>query len=213
LILSLAVAGWRLKKRLKRRMGQGLGRDVDDIELVSIAQWMRIPDQAKEAAREADQFDFNDAAALRTVFGIADRVEPVAGRERARKYSNETQWSWRPLGRFRRQSAAPEKRMNHMNRPTQQDVVERIKKDFRPEQFGEVMELLEEYDEQYDSNPAFMRLAILTLAKGRKQTLRPMLETALIDSRDIIRTVHDEHGLNWLEEVLEKQGSQAKERA
>jgi hypothetical protein len=58
-----------------------------------------------------------------------------------------------------------------------------------------------------------MRLAILTLAKGRKQTLRPMLETALIDSRDIIRTVHDEHGLNWLEEVLEKQGSQAKERA
>ena len=60
IILSLAVAGWRLKKRLKKRMEHGLGRGVEDYELTSIATWMRIPDQAARAAREAEKYDFND---------------------------------------------------------------------------------------------------------------------------------------------------------
>jgi hypothetical protein len=60
LILSLSVAGRRLKKRLKERMERGLGRRVEDYELTSIATWMRIPEQAARASREAERYDFND---------------------------------------------------------------------------------------------------------------------------------------------------------
>lgn len=60
LIISLAVAGWRLKRRLKRQMAQGLGRMVEDGELTSIAAWMRIPDQAARAEKEAEKYDFDD---------------------------------------------------------------------------------------------------------------------------------------------------------
>jgi len=59
LILSVTVAGWRLKRRLKERMQRGLGREVDDIELTSITAWMRIPDQAARAAKEAEKYDFD----------------------------------------------------------------------------------------------------------------------------------------------------------
>lgn len=58
LILSLALAGWRMKKRLRTRMQRGLGREVQDYELLSIAAWMKIPDEAAEAAKEAERFDF-----------------------------------------------------------------------------------------------------------------------------------------------------------
>ena len=60
LMSSLLVAGWRLKRGLKRRMEQGLGREVHDNELTSITAWMRVPDQATKAAKEADRFDFSD---------------------------------------------------------------------------------------------------------------------------------------------------------
>ena len=60
LILSLSLSGWRLKKRLKARMTQGLGREVADYELTSITTWMRIPNQAARASREAAKYDFND---------------------------------------------------------------------------------------------------------------------------------------------------------
>lgn len=60
LILSLSIASWRLKRRLKERMERGLGREVDDIELTSITAWMRIPDQAAWAGREAEKFDFDE---------------------------------------------------------------------------------------------------------------------------------------------------------
>ena len=60
LIMSLMIAGWRLKRRLKRRMAEGLGRKVADHELVSMTRWMEIPDQAGKASREADRFDFTD---------------------------------------------------------------------------------------------------------------------------------------------------------
>jgi hypothetical protein len=59
LILCLSVSGWRLKRALKRRMEQGLGRAVDDNELVSITAWIKIPEEAAKAAREAERYDFN----------------------------------------------------------------------------------------------------------------------------------------------------------
>lgn len=59
LILWLAVVSWRLKVRLRARMEQGLGRQVEDGELVSISSWMKIPDQAARAAKEADNYDFD----------------------------------------------------------------------------------------------------------------------------------------------------------
>jgi hypothetical protein len=59
LILSLTIAGWRLKRRLKERMERGLGREVDDVELTSITAWMRIPDQAARAGKEAEKYDFD----------------------------------------------------------------------------------------------------------------------------------------------------------
>jgi hypothetical protein len=60
LILSLTVTGRRLKRGLKKRMESGLGRAVEDYELTSITAWMRIPDQAARASREAEKYDFND---------------------------------------------------------------------------------------------------------------------------------------------------------
>ena len=59
LILSLSVTGWRLKRRLRERMQRGLGREVDDSELTSITAWMRIPDEAARAGREAEKDDFD----------------------------------------------------------------------------------------------------------------------------------------------------------
>ncbi|HYP27437.1 MAG TPA: hypothetical protein VE262_12030 [Blastocatellia bacterium] len=60
LISSLIVSGWRLKKRLKGRMEEGLSREVEDGELTSIATWMKIPDHAGRAAREAERFSFDE---------------------------------------------------------------------------------------------------------------------------------------------------------
>ena len=62
LILSLTITGWRLKRGLKKRMESGLGRAVQDHELTSITTWMRIPDQAARASREAEKYDFNEVA-------------------------------------------------------------------------------------------------------------------------------------------------------
>lgn len=59
LISSLSVTSWKLKRRLKERMKHGLGREVDDVELTSITAWMRVPDEAARAAREAEKYDFD----------------------------------------------------------------------------------------------------------------------------------------------------------
>ena len=59
-LLALLIAGWRLKVGLKGRMKRGLGRDVKDHELTSIAAWMEIPDQAARAAKEAEKYDFDN---------------------------------------------------------------------------------------------------------------------------------------------------------
>ena len=59
-IVFLTVTGWRLKRGLKKRMERGLQRSVSDEELTSISAWMKIPDQAARAAREAEKYDFDD---------------------------------------------------------------------------------------------------------------------------------------------------------
>lgn len=56
---SVLLGGWRLKRGLKSRMNRGLGREVKDHELTSIATWMEIPDQAARASREAERYDFD----------------------------------------------------------------------------------------------------------------------------------------------------------
>ena len=59
-LVLVLIAGWRLKIGLKGRMKRGLGRDVKDHELTSIAAWMEIPDQAARAAKEAEKYDFDN---------------------------------------------------------------------------------------------------------------------------------------------------------
>jgi SNF family Na+-dependent transporter len=58
-ITAAAIAGWQLKRAMKRRMERGLGREVEDSELTSIATWMKIPEEAKKAAKDADEYDFD----------------------------------------------------------------------------------------------------------------------------------------------------------
>lgn len=60
LIVSLTYTSWRMKRGLKKRMERGLQRSVSDEELTSISAWMKIPDQAARAAREAEKYHFDD---------------------------------------------------------------------------------------------------------------------------------------------------------
>ena len=59
-LVSMIVTGWRMKRGLKKRMERGLQRNVSDEELTSISAWMKIPDQAARAAREAEKYHFDD---------------------------------------------------------------------------------------------------------------------------------------------------------
>jgi hypothetical protein len=58
-IVSAVTAGWFLKRRLHRRMERGLGRKVSDAELTSLTTWMRIPNAARKAAGDADDYNFD----------------------------------------------------------------------------------------------------------------------------------------------------------
>jgi hypothetical protein len=59
-IAIVAFASWRLKRRLRKRMERGFGKEVSDEDLVSISKWIQIPDQAKRAAREADTYKLDE---------------------------------------------------------------------------------------------------------------------------------------------------------
>jgi hypothetical protein len=59
-ILLVSISTWRLKRAVRNRMQKGLQRPVADHELTSFATWMKIPEQAKKAARDAEKYDFND---------------------------------------------------------------------------------------------------------------------------------------------------------
>src|SRR5262245_7861062 len=55
---ALALSGWIMKVRIKKRMERGLRRSVKDYELTSITTWMSIPAEAQKAAKDADEYNF-----------------------------------------------------------------------------------------------------------------------------------------------------------
>ncbi len=46
-IVYWAIADWWQKRGLKRRLRQGLGREVDGLELISLKTWMEMPRVAR----------------------------------------------------------------------------------------------------------------------------------------------------------------------
>jgi hypothetical protein len=77
-------------------------------------------------------------------------------------------------------------------------VIDQVKKDFNTEDEEYVLKILNKYGvERYETQPDFIRLA-----NGRKETLEPLLKTAKMDKRDILGSVHQEYGLNWLDKFL-----------
>ena len=87
---------------------------------------------------------------------------------------------------------------------TVQQVTDRVKKDFRPEDVDEALAILDQYGkDQSDMSPAeFMRLAILRLANGNIKTLPGLVQTAKDDYRDILGAIHYKFGLDWIEKFL-----------
>jgi hypothetical protein len=43
LIVGGTIADWLEKRKLKRKLREGLGRDVSEMELTSLTTWMRMP--------------------------------------------------------------------------------------------------------------------------------------------------------------------------
>jgi hypothetical protein len=42
-VVSGGIADWWEKRRLKRQLREGLGREVDSLELTSLKTWMEMP--------------------------------------------------------------------------------------------------------------------------------------------------------------------------
>ncbi|MFY9554633.1 MAG: hypothetical protein WAV47_07970 [Blastocatellia bacterium] len=88
---------------------------------------------------------------------------------------------------------------------TEQQVVNRVRRDFRSEDVAEVLTILAQYaEEEPGTNPEFMQLAMLRLANGDKQRLRESVKTAKMDFRDIIGAIHERYGTDWPENYLAK---------
>lgn len=84
-----------------------------------------------------------------------------------------------------------------------QQVMDRVKKDFRPEDVDEALGILDQYGEdKSDEWPEFMRLAILRLANGNKQKLPGLIQTAKYDYRNILGAIHYQYGQDWVEKFL-----------
>jgi hypothetical protein len=49
-IACSAVSGWIVSARSRRRMKQGLGRNVDDCEMTSLGAWMQVEDEESRKA-------------------------------------------------------------------------------------------------------------------------------------------------------------------
>ena len=84
-----------------------------------------------------------------------------------------------------------------------EQVTDRVKKDFRPEDVDESLAILDQYGkDKSDEWPEFMRLAILRLAKGDKQKLPGLVQTAKWDYRNILSAIHHQFGQDWIEKFL-----------
>lgn len=90
------------------------------------------------------------------------------------------------------------------NRKTAQQVVDRVNKDFPPEDIDEVFTILADYGKaRYEkADQEYMRLAILRLANGDKQKLPRLVKAAKLDYRDILAEIQGEYGLDWLERYV-----------
>jgi len=88
---------------------------------------------------------------------------------------------------------------------TLRQVIDRVKKDFPPEDFDEVLVILSEFGKARfeKGNPAFMRLAILRLANGDKRTLPGLVKMAKEHRTFILVMVHAMYGRNWQKEFAD----------
>jgi hypothetical protein len=69
---------------------------------------------------------------------------------------------------------------------TQADLERIVRRDFPAEQFLEVIAVLEEFDNQWESNRVRVRLAALKLADANLETLRKQVGFANQDFRDVL---------------------------
>jgi len=70
---------------------------------------------------------------------------------------------------------------------TQADVERIVRSDFPPEQFAEVMAVLDEYGvESWQREKPRVQLAVLKLAAGSPKTLRMSIDAAACDYRDVL---------------------------
>jgi hypothetical protein len=90
-----------------------------------------------------------------------------------------------------------------MIKVSEEDVINRVKKEYPPEDVDEVLTILGEYGrDEYESSPEFMRLAILRLANRNKQKLSGLVKTTKWDYRDVLGGVQYQYGLDWLGKYL-----------
>jgi hypothetical protein len=90
-----------------------------------------------------------------------------------------------------------------MASPTQQNVLDRVRKDFAPSEIAEVIELLSWYGEaSHERDPELMRLAILRLVNGDLDKLWHWVDMAKRDWRDVLLAVHQTYGHDWPEGFL-----------
>lgn len=105
---------------------------------------------------------------------------------------------------YKRIEAERKQRDEKSSRKISQQVMDRVNRDFLPEDVDEVLAILTDYGkarhEQGDKE--FMRLAILRLANGDKQKLPRLVKVAKLDYRDILAEIHREYGQDWLERFI-----------
>ncbi len=96
------------------------------------------------------------------------------------------------------------RRDRETNRERAQQVVDRVTKDFLPEDIHEVFTILAEYGKAKSESPdqEFMQLAVLRLANGDKEKLAKLVRVAKGDRRDILAEIYREYGQDWLERFV-----------
>jgi len=55
-VVGTSISAWILKIKLKKKMERGLGRKVNENELMSISSWMKVPDKDQPYPREKNKY-------------------------------------------------------------------------------------------------------------------------------------------------------------
>lgn len=97
-----------------------------------------------------------------------------------------------------------DRKYEESNRKTAQQVIDRVKKDFRAKDIDEVLTILAEYGKKNHEkrDREFMRLAILRLANGDRQKVPGLVNLAKQDYRDVLLVIHREYGIHWVERFV-----------